>query len=93
MSTIVCPRCEHRIHLPEPPKQVARDVQLTHRQKEVADLACQGLTNPDISNALHISQQVVKNYLRVVYDKVGAENRVMLVNLVLGQHVRLVTRA
>jgi len=51
---------------------------LTPRQREVAALVADGYTNPEIGRLLHISEQVVKNYLKAVYDEIGVWSRLEL---------------
>src|SRR6266481_1075373 len=46
--------------------------------KEVATLVWQGLTNRDIAGVLGTSEQVVKNYLRTAFDKLGVWTRLEL---------------
>ena len=45
--------------------------QLTTKEIQVATLVWQGLTNRDIAGVLSTSEQVVKNYLRTAFDKLG----------------------
>lgn len=52
--------------------------QLTWKEIRVATLVWQGQTNPDIAVALGTSEQVVKNHLRSVFDKLGVWSRLEL---------------
>lgn len=52
--------------------------QLTWKEIRVATLVWQGQTNPDIALALGTSEQVVKNHLRSVFDKLGVWSRLEL---------------
>jgi DNA-binding NarL/FixJ family response regulator len=52
--------------------------QLTDREIKVATLVWQGLTNPQIARALKTSEQVIKNQLRKVFDKLGVWTRLEL---------------
>lgn len=45
--------------------------QLTQKEIQVATLVWEGLTNPDIAKVIGTSEQVVKNYLRTTFDKLG----------------------
>jgi hypothetical protein len=45
---------------------------LTAKEIQVAILVWQGLTNEDIAGVLLTSEQVVKSYLRTVFDKLGS---------------------
>jgi DNA-binding CsgD family transcriptional regulator len=51
---------------------------LTTKEIQVATLVWQGLTNKDIATVLHTSEQVVKNYLRTAFDKLGVWTRLEL---------------
>ena len=52
--------------------------QLTYREIKVATLVWQGRTNPEIALTLSTSEQVVKNQLRSVFDKLGVWSRLEL---------------
>jgi len=51
---------------------------LTGKEVQVATLVWQGLTNKDIAGVLGTSEQVVKNYLRTAFDKLGVWTRLEL---------------
>jgi DNA-binding CsgD family transcriptional regulator len=51
---------------------------LTGKEIQVATLVWQGLTNKDIAGVLGTSEQVVKNYLRTAFDKLGVWTRLEL---------------
>jgi len=51
---------------------------LTFKEVQVASLVWQGLTNKDIAAVLGTSEQVVKNYLRTTFDKLGVWTRLEL---------------
>ena len=51
---------------------------LTAKEIQVATLVWQGLTNKDIAGVLTTSEQVVKNYLRTAFDKLGVWTRLAL---------------
>ena len=51
---------------------------LTLKEIQVATLVWQGLTNKDIARVLITSEQVVKNYLRTAFDKLGVWTRLEL---------------
>jgi DNA-binding NarL/FixJ family response regulator len=48
------------------------------RQREVIALVAQGLKNSDVAAVIGTTECVVKNYLRLIYDKLGLWNRVEL---------------
>ena len=52
--------------------------QLTLKEVQVAILVWEGLTNRDIANRIHTTEQVVKNYLRNTFDKLGVWSRLEL---------------
>jgi DNA-binding CsgD family transcriptional regulator len=52
--------------------------QLTAKETEVARLVWQGLTNREIANLIGTTEQVVKNYLRNTFDKLGVWSRLEL---------------
>jgi len=57
---------------------------LTAKEIQVATLVWQGLTNKDIAGVLTTSEQVVKNYLRTAFDKLGVWTRLELALYVAG---------
>ncbi len=57
---------------------------LTVKEIQVATLVWQGLTNKDIAAVLRTSEQVVKNYLRTTFDKLGVWTRLELALYVAG---------
>ncbi|MBS1850685.1 MAG: response regulator transcription factor [Acidobacteria bacterium] len=48
------------------------------REQRVIELVAQGLKNREVAEAIGTSEHVVKNYLRIIYDKLGLWNRVEL---------------
>ena len=57
---------------------------LTAKEIQVAILVWEGLTNEDIAGVLLTSEQVVKNYLRTAFDKLGVWTRLELALYVAG---------
>ena len=51
---------------------------LTPREVQVASLVWEGLTNREVGHVIGTTEQVIKNYLRVVFDKLGVWNRLEL---------------
>jgi DNA-binding CsgD family transcriptional regulator len=51
---------------------------LTDAERRVADLAAEGLTNPQIGERLFISRRTVQTHLAHVFDKLGIASRVEL---------------
>ncbi|HZP16337.1 MAG TPA: helix-turn-helix transcriptional regulator [Terriglobales bacterium] len=52
--------------------------QLNSKEIKVATLVWEGNTNPDIAVALGTTEQVIKNHLRNVFDKLGVWSRLEL---------------
>jgi DNA-binding CsgD family transcriptional regulator len=52
---------------------------LTGREREIVDLLMQGMTNPQIAQALGIAEATVKKHLHHVYRKHGVRNRALLI--------------
>jgi DNA-binding NarL/FixJ family response regulator len=57
---------------------------LTGKEVEVAVLVWEGMTNREIALAIGTSEQVVKNYLRTTFDKLGVWSRLELALYVAG---------
>ncbi len=51
---------------------------LTPREMQIVSLIVQGCKNKEIASRLGVTEQVVKNYLRSVYDKTGVSDRLEL---------------
>ncbi|MDX2973234.1 helix-turn-helix domain-containing protein, partial [Kribbella solani] len=54
---------------------------LTPTEHQVADLAVEGLTNPQIADRLFMSRGTVKTHLAHIYTKLSVANRTELANL------------
>jgi DNA-binding NarL/FixJ family response regulator len=50
----------------------------SEREQRIIELVADGLKNKEVADALGTTEHVVKNYLRVIYDKLGLWNRVEL---------------
>ena len=61
---------------------VAGRTLLSPREEEISRLVAEGMSNRDVSKALHISESTVKNSLFHVFDKLGISNRVELARYV-----------
>jgi len=62
-------------------KDLLRD--LTDREREVADLLANGLSNAEIADALHLSIYTVKNHVSNILMKFQVQSRTELVALIL----------
>ena len=57
---------------------------LTAKESQVATLVWEGLTNREIARLIGTTEQVVKNYLRTAFDKLGVWSRLELALYVAG---------
>jgi DNA-binding CsgD family transcriptional regulator len=55
--------------------QLSGDERLTPSERRVADLAADGLANPEIGRALYISRKTVEMHLRNTFRKLGIDSR------------------
>jgi len=62
-------------------------VQLTPKETLIASCVTQGMKNKEIALRVGTTEQVVKNYLRKVYDKLGVADRLELALYCLSHHV------
>ena len=54
---------------------------LTRREQQLVPLIAQGLTNKEIANHFSLSEQTVKNHLYRMKHKIGAQDRLDIVQL------------
>lgn len=52
---------------------------LTGRERDVLELVCQGMTNPEIAARLYIAESTVKTHVKALLGRTGCRNRVELV--------------
>ncbi|SNS45601.1 two component transcriptional regulator, LuxR family [Granulicella rosea] len=64
---------------------------LTPKEMQIVALIVQGCKNKDIANQLSTKEQVIKNYLRSIYDKTGVSDRLELALFTL--HHRILAEA
>jgi DNA-binding NarL/FixJ family response regulator len=57
---------------------------LTCKEVQVATLVWEGLTNREIGKIMSTSEQVIKNHLRSIFDKLGVWSRLELAMYVAG---------
>ena len=80
---VVCPpslcrilfRFVSRQVLPLPNHRVRDQIGLTRREQQLLPLIARGLTNKEIASNLKLSEQTVKNHIHHILSKVGAEDR------------------
>jgi len=58
---------------------------LTPKEIQVATLVWEGLTNREIGKIMSTSEQVIKNHLRSIFDKLGVWSRLELAMYVAGR--------
>ena len=51
---------------------------LTAKEIQIANLVWEGLTNREISRIIGTTEQVIKNHLRSIFDKLGVLSRLEL---------------
>lgn len=62
-------------------------VQLTPKESLIVSCVTQGMKNKEIALRVGTTEQVVKNYLRKVYDKLGVADRLELALYCLNHHI------
>jgi DNA-binding CsgD family transcriptional regulator len=62
-------------------------VQLTPKESLIVSCVTQGMKNKEIALRVGTTEQVVKNYLRKVYDKLGVADRLELALYTLNHRV------
>jgi DNA-binding NarL/FixJ family response regulator len=65
-----------------PNVRVKSQLGLTRRQQQLVPLIAQGLTNKEIASQLNLSEQTVKNHVHRMLQKVGADDRLSVVEMV-----------
>jgi DNA-binding NarL/FixJ family response regulator len=65
-----------------PSLRVKSQLGLTRRQQQLVPLLAQGLTNKEIALQLNLSEQTIKNHVHRMLQKVGAEDRLSVVEMV-----------
>ena len=64
-----------------PSARIKIEFGLTKRQQQLVPLIAQGLTNKEIASHLRISEQTVKNHIHDIMKRVGASDRLQVVDL------------
>jgi DNA-binding NarL/FixJ family response regulator len=69
------------------PQSARTKVQLTPKEALIVSCVTQGMKNKEIATRVGTTEQVVKNYLRKVYDKLGVADRLELALYCLNSRV------
>jgi two-component system NarL family response regulator len=64
-----------------PSARIKLEFGLTRRQQQIVPLIAQGLTNKEIASHLKLSEQTVKNHVHGIMRRVGAEDRLQVIDL------------
>src|SRR6185312_12565852 len=64
---------------------------LTPKEMQIVELIVEGCKNKEIAERLGTKEQVIKNYLRSIYDKTGVSDRLELALFTI--HHRILTDA
>ena len=64
-----------------PSAAVRHKLGLTRREQQLIPLLAQGLTNKEIANRFSLSEQTIKNHVHRMKNKIGAEDRLDIVQL------------
>ncbi|HEY8463030.1 MAG TPA: response regulator transcription factor [Bacillota bacterium] len=55
--------------------------QLSKREREVLSLIAQGYSNKEIARQLYIGEQTVRNYVSIIYCKIGVRDRIQVAKM------------
>jgi DNA-binding NarL/FixJ family response regulator len=64
-----------------PPSEQKMGLRLTRRQQELLPMIARGLTNKEIASHLNLSEQTVKNHIHRMLRKVGANDRLQVIEI------------
>jgi two-component system response regulator DevR len=59
--------------------RVKRELGLSRREQQLTQMIGEGLTNKEIASQLNLSEQTIKNHVHRMLRKVGAKDRLMIV--------------
>ena len=70
------------------PVRAAGKIELSKREREVAQLVAKGMSNREIATRLYVSERTVDNHVHHILDKLGVDSRVQVATwLVRNEHV------
>src|SRR5260370_4877013 len=64
-----------------PSSRIKLELVLTRRQQQLVPLIAQGLTNKEIASHLNLSEQTIKNHIHRMLRRVGATDRLQVIDL------------
>ncbi|MFG1687128.1 helix-turn-helix transcriptional regulator [Nonomuraea sp. NPDC049269] len=67
------------------PRHTARETALTARERQVAELVSQGLTNREVAERLQVSQKTVETHVARIFSKFDVRSRVALTRRMAGR--------
>ena len=66
------------------PVRANGSVELSKREREVAELVAKGLSNREIATRLFLSERTIDNHVHHILDKLGVESRVQVATWLVG---------
>ncbi len=66
-------------------RPASQNVWLSHRERELLRLICEGLTNGEIAEQIFLSSETIKGYRKNLLLKLGAKNTAVLVKMAFEQ--------
>jgi DNA-binding NarL/FixJ family response regulator len=72
---------------PLPNLRTKAQMGLTRREQQLVPLIAQGFTNKEIASHLHLSEQTVKNHIHRILQRIGASDRLAVVEMVREQNL------
>jgi DNA-binding NarL/FixJ family response regulator len=74
-------------NLPMSSLSVRTDLGLTRRELQLVQMIARGLTNKEIASQLNLSENTIKNHVHRMLRKIGAEDRIGMVEACRGQEL------
>ncbi len=66
-------------------EKVFKKYNITQREQEIIIMILDGANNKEIETKLYISSSTVRNHIYNIYQKLGIQNRIGLINLIKKQ--------
>ena len=92
LDPAVTRRVLERVRQAERQADEAAFADLSERELEVLALVAEGRSNPEIAEALYLSEKTVRNYVSTILSKLGLSNRVELATYALEHHIHQVVK-